>query len=95
MEDQIELIKKHLEIAFAIAQNLQSEIQRVEGDSDLHRKFEYYLTPALNHWINGVQAGNMKDIAELLNRRNSEPKKNTNEAGAQGDGQEVLTAPKK
>jgi hypothetical protein len=62
-------IENHLGIALNIAQQMQTEVQQTEGDSDLFRKLSMYLTPNLNHWINGAQAGNMKDLKETLTRR--------------------------
>jgi hypothetical protein len=65
-------IQDHLKSALALSQQLQSRVQEVEGDSDLYRKLAYYLTPSLNHWIEGLQAGNIKDLNELLDRREKE-----------------------
>lgn len=62
-------------MAFAISQKWQAEVQSTEGDSDLYRKLAFYLTPNLNHWINGMQAGNMKDLDELFKRRLDEANK--------------------
>jgi hypothetical protein len=69
MKNHKDNIHSHLEIAFNLAQQMQVEVQNQEGDSDLYRKLACYLVPGLNHWINGPQAGNMKDLDELFKRR--------------------------
>jgi hypothetical protein len=69
MQESLEQIRQHLEIALAIAQRWQVEVQNTEGDSDLFRKLAFYLTPSLAHWINGAQAGGMKDLEETFARR--------------------------
>ena len=62
-------IDAHLQNAFRAAAEMQALVSESEGDSDLFRKLAFYLTPNLNHWINGGQAGGMKDIDALLSKR--------------------------
>lgn len=62
-------IKANLDAAFGSASALVSHVYTTEGDSDLHRKLAFYLLPSLNHWINGAQAGNMKDLETTLAKR--------------------------
>ncbi len=62
-------IDTHLQNAFRAAAEMQALVSESEGDSDLFRKLAFYLTPNLNHWINGGQAGGMKDIDALLSER--------------------------
>ena len=62
-------IQNHLEYALDIAKRMQDEVQISEGDSELFRKISFYLVPSLNHWINGVQAGSIKDLESLLKSR--------------------------
>jgi len=99
MQDQllkvsIEEIENHLQSALAIAQSMQKHVESIEGDTDLYRKFAFYLTPSLNHWLVGVQAGNIKDLKETLARRVAKPEeKKMTQNSQQGDGHEVLTKP--
>jgi hypothetical protein len=65
-------IQIHLESALLIAQSMHATVQNTEGDSDLNRYLSYYLMPGLQHWLTGSQAGNMKFLAELFERRESE-----------------------
>jgi len=65
----VQEMKTHMQSALQIALFLQKDIEAAEGDSDLHRKFAFYLSPNLNHWISGLQAGNMKDLEDTLNER--------------------------
>lgn len=65
-------IQNHLEYALDVAKRMQDEVQTSEGDSELFRKISFYLTPSLNHWINGAQAGSIKDL-ELLLKSRDEP----------------------
>jgi hypothetical protein len=67
-------LEKHLHSAFNVTRMMQIEVQNTEGDSDLHRKFAMYLTPNLDHWINGLQAGNVKDLKAVLEERMAPPK---------------------
>ena len=69
IKNYIDHINDHLLTALNLANKLQKEVQDTEGDSDLYRKLAFYLTPNLNHWITGAQAGNMKDLKELIVRR--------------------------
>lgn len=62
-------IETHLQAALGDAINLQAHVMAEEGDSDLYRKIAFYLVPSLQHWITGVQAGNMKDLGTLLTER--------------------------
>lgn len=65
----IEDINGALKLAFDNARRLQAEVQNTEGDSDLFRKLSMYLTPNINHWITGEQAGNVKDLKSVLEQR--------------------------
>lgn len=64
-------IQNHLEYALDVAKRMQDEVQTSEGDSELFRKISYYLTPNLNHWINGSQSGSIKDLEVLLKSRDT------------------------
>lgn len=75
LKNNIDNIKHHLESALKLSQSMQVEVQNAEGDSELFRKFSIYLTPSLNHWINGMQAGNMRDLNEVLKLRTTPAKK--------------------
>jgi hypothetical protein len=75
LKKYIDDLTTHLNNAFTTSQIMQTEIQNVEGDSELFRKLSFYLTPNLNHWINGVQAGNIKDLESMLNERIRKTKK--------------------
>lgn len=65
----VDAIKANLEKAYESAVALQTFVQTTEGDSDLYRKLAFYLTPNLAHWLEGAQAGNMKDLNDTLNKR--------------------------
>ncbi len=69
LREFIEDIKSHLEYVLGETQYMQNKINELEGDSDLFRKLEFYLTPNINHWINGIQAGNIKDLESLEESR--------------------------
>ena len=69
LKEYKDAIDMHLQAAFRAAAEMQSIVSDSEGDSDLFRKLSFYLTPNLNHWINGAQAGSMKDIDSLLTKR--------------------------
>jgi len=86
-------IEDHLNAALTDALLLQKHVEETEGDSDLYRKLAFYLSPSLNHWIGGVQAGNMKDLRELLNRREASRGTAMQPTAHRGDGHEVLTKP--
>ena len=88
-------ISAALETTLRLAEEARDDVQRREGDSDLYRKLAFYLVPSLHHWINGMQAGNMKDLRELLVRREKELANPPQKGGKQGNGHEVLTEPKK
>ena len=75
LKNSIEDIQQHLNDALNKANELQTLTQNVEGDSDLFRKLSSYLTPNLNHWVNGLKAGNMKDLNEVLKQRTAPTKK--------------------
>ena len=62
-------IAGHLQSALQLALQMQGAVIHTEGDTDLHRKIAYYLIPNLNHWIEGTQAGNVKDLRDLLAKR--------------------------
>jgi len=69
LKEYKDAIDMHLQAAFRAAAEMQAVVSESEGDSDLFRKLAFYLTPNLNHWINGAQAGSMKDLGELLSKR--------------------------
>jgi hypothetical protein len=92
MKHYVDNIEDHLKTALANAQMLQAHILETEGDSDLHRKLAFYLTPALIHWVDGAQAGNMKDLKETLNRRLANVPHDSVTLQS-GDGYDVLTKP--
>lgn len=87
-------IELHLQNALALAENMRHVSTVTEGDSDLTRYLGCYLIPALNHWLTGAQAGNMKNLAELFERREKEAVVKQQEPAKMGDGHEVLTEPK-
>ena len=62
-------IESHLSTALSLSQQMQEKVHASEADSDLFRKLSFYLTPSLDHWINGEQAGGMKDLKSLLDKR--------------------------
>lgn len=68
----IDIIDNHLKDALSISLQIQEYVMKLEGDSDLFRKVAFYLTPYLNHWIQGAQAGSIKDLKETLERRTTE-----------------------
>jgi hypothetical protein len=68
MSTELNLIKSYLEDAHRIAAKWQQDVYAVEGDSALFRKLSAYLTPNLQHWISGAQAGNVKDLEETLKK---------------------------
>lgn len=65
-KNYLDNIRNHLDVALALAEKFQTQVQTDEGDSELFRKLSCYLRPNLHHWIHGPQAGNIKDIDELL-----------------------------
>ena len=69
LHNYIENIEDHLKTAAAIAQHMRDHVFQTEGDTDLFRKLSYYTVPSLNHWIDGAQAGSIKDMKETLARR--------------------------
>ena len=71
LKTHITNIQNHLEYALDVAKRLQDEVQASEGDSELFRKISFYLTPSLNHWINGAQSGSIKDLELLLKGRDT------------------------
>lgn len=73
LKQYIDGLEDHLRYCLSATQQIQSEVQAAEGDSDLLRKFSFYLTPNLNHWINGEQAGNVKDLRSVLASRTTPP----------------------
>lgn len=93
VRNYIARIEENLNAALSNTLLLQKHVEEIEGDSDLYRKLAFYLSPNLNHWISGVQAGNMKDLRELLNRRAASQGTIMQTSGQQGDGHEVLTKP--
>jgi len=95
MQEDLNQIKQHLEIAAELAQQWQVRVQNTEGDSDLYRKLAFYLTPSLYHWISGMQAGNMKDLENTLAQRAKEADVKPQPLAHKGDGHKVLTEVKK
>ena len=69
LKNYIENIEDHLRTAATIALHLQNHVLQTEGDTDLFRKLSYYAVPSLNHWIEGSQAGSMKDLKDCIARR--------------------------
>lgn len=69
MQDELNQLHNSLFIALQKAQAMQAKVFEEEGDSDLHRKFANYLIPNLNHWLTGSQAGGIKDLTDILARR--------------------------
>jgi hypothetical protein len=86
-------IASHLETALQLAVQMQQLTMDSEGDSDLYRKLAFYLTPNLNHWVSGSQAGNIKDLRELFARRDATTGAVMQEQSHEGDGHNVLTKP--
>lgn len=72
--EQIEVIEHLLREAHTHAQILSQDVHREEGDSDLARMLDLYLTPNLQWWITGNQAGNIKYLNDMLDRRDKEKK---------------------
>lgn len=66
MPPELNLIRSYLEDAHRIATQWQEAVYAAEGDSALYRKISAYLTPNLQHWITGAQAGNIKDLTETF-----------------------------
>lgn len=82
-------IENHIQHALAVAISMQQYVLSTEGDSDLHRKLSMYLIPNLTHWVNGAQAGNMKDLNETLARRLATQTVGSEQSHS-GDGHDVL-----
>lgn len=68
----VDEISKNLENALQSSMHMQQVVESTEGDSDLNRYLNMYLIPAMRHWIDGAQAGNMKFLSELFDRREKE-----------------------
>lgn len=88
-------IVSNLQMALNAAINMQQLVHDTEGESDLYRKLAFYLTPSLQHWLTGAQAGNMKDLAETFWRREQPQVVKEQQPGLVGDGHEVVTSKKK
>ena len=69
MSQELNLIKSYLEDAHRIAAKWQQDEYAAHGDSALFRKLNAYLTPNLQHWLTGAQAGNIKDLEETLKQK--------------------------
>ncbi len=69
IKHHVDQIAEHLDKALGNAVQLQEHVLATEGDTDLYRKLAFYLTPSLQHWLTGAQAGNMKDLNDLLDKR--------------------------
>jgi len=67
--EYVKVIDTSLKTAQQHALKLRHVVQQQEGDSDLYRKIEFYTVPNLTHWIEGLQAGNVKDLFDTLNGR--------------------------
>ncbi len=76
LKNYIDNIDNHLSTALNLAIQLQTAVQNTEADGELLRKMTAYLTPNLNHWVNGMQAGNIKDLRQVLAKRLAEQSKN-------------------
>lgn len=94
IENYIDNIDNHLQAALSNALILEKHLETVEGDSDLYRKIAFYLSPSLNHWLIGAQAGNIKDLRELLARRASVIQPLPQPPMYEGNGHEVVTKKK-
>jgi hypothetical protein len=66
MLQELNLIKSYLEDAHRLAAKWQQDEYAAHGNSMLFRKLSAYLTPNLQHWITGAQAGSIKDLEETL-----------------------------
>lgn len=86
-------IASHLETALQLSLQMQQLTMDSEGQSDLYRKLAYYLIPNLVQWVSGSQAGNVKDLRELLARRDTMAVTSSKEKSYKGDGHEVITQP--
>lgn len=69
MQEDVKNIEKGLQEALGSAIMLQQKVFDTEGDSDLFRKLSCYLVPNLQRWVDGAQAGGIKDLNETLERR--------------------------
>lgn len=92
-KDYVDNIESHLQAALSVALAMQKHVEETEGDSDLYRKLAFYLSPNLNHWLSGAQAGNIRDLRELLQRRAASQGATMQVPGQQMGGLEVLTKP--
>jgi len=88
-------IEYHLRTALTLSEDMQKVVFASEGDSDLNRYLGMYLVPGMNHWLTGNQAGNMRFLKELFERREKEQIAKEQQSAKMGDGHEVLTEPKK
>jgi hypothetical protein len=68
-DDEVLSLRNKLEEALLEATMLRDRLLIDEGESDMYRKLAYYTVPNLQHWLTGAQAGNMKDLNELLEAR--------------------------
>lgn len=74
MLTELELIEENLKSALNTALMWQQRIMATDGDTDLNRKLSSYLIPNLNHWLNGIQAGNIKDLEDYFKRLDNKTK---------------------
>lgn len=88
-------IEYHLETARNLAQDMQTVATMSEGDSDLTRYLGMYFVPGMNHWLTGNQAGNMKFLKELLERRETGQVAKEQESVKINNDDKVLTKSKK
>ena len=70
MSSELNLIRSYLADAHNIALRWQQSEFEANGDTPLFRKLKAYTVPGLAHWINGAQAGNVKDLTEHFEREN-------------------------
>ncbi len=66
MPPELNLIRSYLQDAHRLATQWQQAEYAAHGDSALFRKLSAYLTPNLQHWVTGAQAGSIKDLEQHL-----------------------------
>jgi len=76
MQEKVDRISNNLFLALQQAKALQAEVFEAEGDSDLNRKLTSYLIPNLVHWLEGSQAGGVKDLNDTLEKRQNAKNRN-------------------
>jgi hypothetical protein len=74
-KEQVKDIRDRLQSVKISAELLKDDVNKAEGDSDLYRKLSMYFIPNLAHWLDGLQAGNVRDIENTIEERLSLPRK--------------------